>query len=156
MFGWERADIALVSNVLYEGPASIRTLLRRMDLPRRVDAIVLSSELGAAKPSPAPVRAALVRLDVRPERAMHIGDQPVDVQAAWAAGVGAVRYTGVRRYWPPTHVHRFPPRWHKAPELKRWRDLAAAPEHWAAAARLTLPRTLVARRVGLRRAADAP
>lgn len=135
--------LALVSNVLYEAPTSVRALLRRFDLPRHVDAVVLSSELGAAKPSPAPMRAALDQLDVRPERALHVGDQPVDVQAAWAAGLGALRYTGTRRFWPSTHVLRFPPRWQRAPALARWPDLAAAPDHWAAAswkARPVLPR----------------
>jgi HAD superfamily hydrolase (TIGR01509 family) len=39
------------------------------------------------KPDPAGLRHALAELAVRPERALHIGDEPVDEEAASAAGM---------------------------------------------------------------------
>ena len=51
------------------------------------DAVVTSAEAGAAKPDPAPFLLALARLGVRPERALHVGDDAVDRDGARAAGL---------------------------------------------------------------------
>jgi putative hydrolase of the HAD superfamily len=49
--------------------------------------VVTSAEAGAPKPDPAIFRLALERLDVEPERALHVGDSPEDEAGARAAGM---------------------------------------------------------------------
>ena len=53
----------------------------------RFDAVVTSAETGVRKPDPQILALALARLRVTPERALHVGDDPVDEQAAKAAGL---------------------------------------------------------------------
>ena len=68
--------------------------LAALDLPGRVDHVVLSDELGRQfrKPHPRPVLEALSRLGAAPENVVMIGDRPdKDVAAAAGAGVRAVR-----------------------------------------------------------------
>lgn len=50
-------------------------------------AVVSSAEAGAAKPDPEVFRLALERLDVSPERTVHVGDGDTDREGAAAAGV---------------------------------------------------------------------
>lgn len=52
-----------------------------------VDAVISSAEAGAAKPDPLIFRTALERLGAAPERALHVGDEPVDEDGARAAGL---------------------------------------------------------------------
>ena len=84
---------------------SVRSLRRRgvalavvgnwdMALPDHLAALGLgdlpvftSALVGAAKPDPAPFLSALEALDVRPERALHVGDDEVDQLGARAAGM---------------------------------------------------------------------
>jgi len=66
---------------------SLHEQLRLHGLDRWFAAVVLSAELGAAKPEPAPFRTALERLGVEPARALHVGDDEVDEQGAAAAGM---------------------------------------------------------------------
>jgi HAD superfamily hydrolase (TIGR01509 family) len=49
--------------------------------------VVTSAEAGAPKPDPAVFLLALERLDVRPERALHVGDSEADEEGARAAGM---------------------------------------------------------------------
>jgi putative hydrolase of the HAD superfamily len=49
--------------------------------------VVTSAATGAAKPDPTPFRLALEQLDVRPERALHIGNEDADELGAKAAGM---------------------------------------------------------------------
>ncbi len=64
-------------------------LLAELGLVDLLDAVVISAEVGAEKPDPAPVRAALSALSVAPGEALMIGDGPADRSAAEAAGVRA-------------------------------------------------------------------
>lgn len=66
---------------------SLHELLREHGLDRWFAAVVLSAEVGVAKPDPAPFRAALERLGVEPARALHVGDDIVDERGAAAAGM---------------------------------------------------------------------
>jgi putative hydrolase of the HAD superfamily len=67
---------------------SLHDQLRRHGLRPWFDAVVVSAELGARKPDPAPFRAALDRLGVGPGRAVHVGDHPPhDEVGARAAGM---------------------------------------------------------------------
>ncbi len=50
-------------------------------------AVVTSAGAGAAKPDPRPFRLALEELGVRPERALHIGNEETDDLGATAAGM---------------------------------------------------------------------
>ncbi|MBX5443245.1 MAG: HAD-IA family hydrolase [Solirubrobacteraceae bacterium] len=79
--------LAVVSN----WDVSLHGVLRDTGLAGRVDVVVTSAELGAAKPDPAPLRAALRALGAPAAGARHVGDTPSeDVAAARAAGVEPV------------------------------------------------------------------
>ena len=81
------ARLAVVSN----WDVSLHDVLERTRLRGLVDAVVISAELGAAKPDPAIFRAALERLAVPAAEAMHVGDSvETDVAGARAAGLQAV------------------------------------------------------------------
>lgn len=66
---------------------SLHEHLVRHSLDRWFSAVVVSAEVGASKPDPAPFLAALERLGVEPDRALHVGDHDVDAQGAAAAGM---------------------------------------------------------------------
>jgi len=131
--------VGLVSNVLHESPVAVRRWLARTGLDAHLDPIVLSAEIGRAKPSPVPIRRALTALGVRPADAVHIGDERWDVVAAWRAGVAAIRFTGTARWWPPTHSTIRPPE-SRAPALRRWADLDRSFDRLVVAARDAVPR----------------
>jgi putative hydrolase of the HAD superfamily len=81
------ARLAVVSN----WDVSLHDVLERTGLRPLVDAVVISAELGAAKPDPAIFRAALQRLGVTAGEALHVGDSVEhDVAGARAAGIEAV------------------------------------------------------------------
>ena len=81
------ARLAVVSN----WDVSLHDVLERTQLRALVDAVVISAELGAAKPDPAIFRAALDRLGAAATDAMHVGDSvEEDVAGARAAGLEAV------------------------------------------------------------------
>ncbi|MEO8888713.1 MAG: HAD family hydrolase [Jatrophihabitantaceae bacterium] len=68
-----------------------RDKLARVGLDSRVDAIVISDEVGVAKPDRAIFDHALDLVGVAAEEAMHIGDNLIaDAQGAHAAGLHAV------------------------------------------------------------------
>lgn len=54
------------------------------------DAVIGFEDVARAKPAPDALHAALARLDVEPERALYVGDHPVDAEAATRAGVAFV------------------------------------------------------------------
>jgi putative hydrolase of the HAD superfamily len=70
---------------------SLHDVLERTGIGPLVDGAVSSAEVGAAKPDPAPVRAALALARVAPRDAVLAGDSPEDAAAAAAAGVRALR-----------------------------------------------------------------
>jgi putative hydrolase of the HAD superfamily len=81
------ARLAVVSN----WDVSLHDVLERTGLRPLVDAVVISAELGAAKPDPAIFRAALDRLGAAAGDAVHVGDSVEhDVAGALAAGIEAV------------------------------------------------------------------
>ncbi len=61
--------------------------LERLGLDRLVDTVVTSARAGVAKPDPAIFELALRELDVRADRALHVGDEPCDEEGALAAGL---------------------------------------------------------------------
>ena len=81
------ARLAVVSN----WDVSLHDVLERTGLRGLVDVVVISAELGVAKPDPAIFRAALDRLGASAADAMHVGDSvEADVAGARAAGLEAV------------------------------------------------------------------
>ena len=65
-------------------------LLREADLLDRFDSIVLAADVTKRKPDPEGMFKCLKALGVKPADAVYVGDAPVDIQAARAAGVGAI------------------------------------------------------------------
>jgi putative hydrolase of the HAD superfamily len=79
--------LAVVSN----WDVSLLTTLERLRIADRFEAIVYSAEVGASKPDPRPFSAALDRLGITADEAVHVGDDEVaDRQGATAAGVRAI------------------------------------------------------------------
>ena len=86
--------LAAVTDTAVMDEHAVRKLLAPAGIDTLLAAVVTSYEIGAAKPDPAGVHEALRRLDVRPERALFVGDRAVDRDAAAAAGV---RFAAVDR-----------------------------------------------------------
>jgi putative hydrolase of the HAD superfamily len=79
--------LALVSNF----DQRLVDVVAGLGLASRLDAVVHSSAAGAAKPDAAIFHAALSRLGVGPDAALHAGDDPgADVEGARRAGMHAV------------------------------------------------------------------
>ena len=76
-------ELAVVGN----WDISIHERLAELGLTPFFSVIVSSAEVGVMKPDPAIFHAALERLGVRAERALHVGDDPVDERGARAAGM---------------------------------------------------------------------
>jgi len=81
------ASRGLALAVVADWDPSLRDHLREHWLDRLFAAVVVSGELGVAKPDPRPFEAALELLGVAPGRALHVGDRPVDEEGARAAGM---------------------------------------------------------------------
>lgn len=115
--------LAIVSNVTHEPPEAIRSVLAEHRLDRRFDAVVLSTDVGRAKPRREPFRRALAQLGAAPGRTVHIGDADVDFQGAWSAGIRPLLYTGLAR-WKPNQLRRRHRPWMRgALKVKRWEDV---------------------------------
>jgi len=68
-----------------------RRVLRNLDMERRFDFVVISSEVGMRKPSPEIFRMAMRQAGVHPHRALYVGDRlAIDVKGARRAGMQAV------------------------------------------------------------------
>lgn len=65
-------------------------LLREAGILDRFDSVVLAADVSRRKPHPEGIVKCLRQLGVAPERAVYIGDTPIDIQASRAAGVRAV------------------------------------------------------------------
>ncbi len=65
-------------------------LLRNQGVLDRFDSIITGADVSRRKPDPEGILKCLRHLGVAPERAVYIGDTPIDIQASRAAGVRAV------------------------------------------------------------------
>jgi HAD superfamily hydrolase (TIGR01509 family) len=79
--------VAIVSNCA----ENTRPLLVKHGVDALADALVLSCEVGSAKPAPEIFRCALDRLGVAPETAVFVDDQPGYCAGSVAAGIRAVQ-----------------------------------------------------------------
>ena len=85
---WERGlKLAVVSNF----DSRLPDLLEQLGLARWLEAVVVSSSAGAAKPDAAPFRIALERLQLEADQVWHVGDSAEDVAGAAAAGLACIR-----------------------------------------------------------------
>ncbi|MBM6596393.1 phosphoglycolate phosphatase [Microvirga pudoricolor] len=82
--------LAVVTNKPYA--ATIR-ILHDLGLRDHFGVVIGGDTLAERKPNPAPIRAALDRLGIAPGRAIMVGDNYHDVEAAHGAGVYAVAVT---------------------------------------------------------------
>jgi HAD superfamily hydrolase (TIGR01509 family) len=113
--------LAIISNVTHEPPAAIHEMLDRAGLSRRFDVVILSSELGVAKPRGEPFQQALAQLGTIPARTLHVGDSTVDVQGALAAGIHPLLFTGLHRCKPRTRrALNGRPLLRTVPRVDRW------------------------------------
>lgn len=94
-----RFKLGLVTN----GPAwSQRAKIERLGLAGRMQALIVSEEVGVAKPDPAIFLLALKQLEVGPEDALFVGDSPeADLAGAAAVGMRAVWVNPGDRPVPP-------------------------------------------------------
>ena len=85
---WRDAGLklAVVSNF----DQRLHRLLAALELAPLFDAVVVSSQVGAAKPNPLPFHKALELLNLPAASVWHIGDSPEDEAGARAAGVHCV------------------------------------------------------------------
>lgn len=81
------AGVAVISNT----DRNLGALCDELGLAAHLDALICSCDVGCEKPAPAIFHAALERLAVPPQRALHIGDQyHSDVVGARRVGMRAV------------------------------------------------------------------
>lgn len=73
-------------------PSLRRQLEQEWDIADHFDAILISAEIGIAKPDPHIYRAALQALQVVPERALFVDDMPQNVAGAQAVGMSALQF----------------------------------------------------------------
>jgi putative hydrolase of the HAD superfamily len=71
----------------------LRPLLAHHELVELFDEIVVSSEVGFIKPGPEIFRHILRKLDVKPQEAVFVDDNPYNVEAAAALGLRGVVFT---------------------------------------------------------------
>jgi HAD superfamily hydrolase (TIGR01509 family) len=118
--------LAIVSNVTHEPPEAIHAVLAEHGLDRRFDSVVLSTDVGRAKPRREPFRRALSDLGAAPGRTVHIGDAAVDFLGARAAGIRPLLYTGLNR-WKPDQLRRLHRPWMRgALKVSRWEEVPRA------------------------------
>jgi putative hydrolase of the HAD superfamily len=79
-----RFQLAVISN--FDG--RLRLILQHLDISKFFPNVFVSSELGADKPDPEIYRRALRLMKLKPDEALHVGDDPKrDWEAASAAGL---------------------------------------------------------------------
>lgn len=94
-----RAALALVTNGI---PEVQRGRLARSGLAPFFRAVVISGEVGVAKPDPRFFRIALDALGLAPDEALCVGDVPAtDIRGARAAGIASCWLAGPGAAWPP-------------------------------------------------------
>lgn len=98
----QRYKLAIVTDGL---PATQKKKIAALKLETMVDAIVYPWELAAPKPAPMAFHEACRLLEVPPDQAVIVGDDPFhDVEAARAAGIACIRIrTGRAREIPTRH-----------------------------------------------------
>jgi len=100
----------------------IEGVLERDGVVDLFDVVIGHEDVARAKPAPDALHAALSRLDVGADRALYVGDHPVDAEAAAGAGVPFVAVlTGPSRRdeFGAYAVHEFVPAIDEVPRVLR-------------------------------------
>jgi phosphoglycolate phosphatase len=100
----------------------VEGVLERDGVASLFDVVIGHDDVPAAKPAPDALHAALARLDVGTDRALYVGDHPVDAEAATRAGVAFVAVlTGPSRRdeFSAHAVHEFLPSIAEVPRVLR-------------------------------------
>jgi REG-2-like HAD superfamily hydrolase len=85
------AALGVRTAVISNWDHSLHHIMKIMDLDRRFDLIVASLEEGFEKPDPRIFLQTLEKLGVKPDRAAHVGDHPIDdLKGARDVGMRAV------------------------------------------------------------------
>lgn len=78
--------------VTSSGADEVKALLERAGVEDLLTTFTTADDVGASKPAPDPVHAALRRVRARPEHAVLVGDTPYDLEAARRAGVAMIAF----------------------------------------------------------------
>ncbi len=93
--------------VATNGPTAItEELLKILKIRDLFDVVAGSEDTPNPKPSPDLLLVACKRVGVNPSDAVYVGDQPVDAEAAVAAGFAATIIVGPAKVEPTRGVHR--------------------------------------------------
>lgn len=85
----EKIKIGIISDFVY--PPSLKEVLKNTGIEKHVDCIVISSDVGWAKPSLQIFNKALTCLNVKPGNAVHVGDRlDSDIYGAKRMGMKAI------------------------------------------------------------------
>src|SRR5206468_7580127 len=96
-----RFQLVVVSN--FDG--RLRFILEHLGISKYFAHVFVSSELGADKPDPEIYQRALKFIDLRPNEALHVGDDPErDWQAATAAGLSIFQLDRQKNSLPDLHA----------------------------------------------------
>lgn len=98
-----QVKLGIVSNTQTITSAEISNKLSLVGLDKYFDIIIATAELGKHKPDPAPIIAALLKINASADRTLYVGDVENDKIAALAAGVHFA-YTGPDLY---SSVHQY-------------------------------------------------
>ncbi len=102
-----RYRLGVLSNYLLTDP--IHTVLQRDGVYRAMAGVIVSKEVGFAKPHRRAFEAILDLLDARPEETIFVGDDcEADVRGSLACGLHAV-WTWAMLDWTPDVPDSFPP-----------------------------------------------
>jgi pyrophosphatase PpaX len=83
----EGARLGIVTSKMLD---AVELAFRALPPPIVWDVVITTEDTPLHKPHPAPLIAALERLDGTPAEAVYIGDSPFDLQAARAAGMAGI------------------------------------------------------------------
>jgi putative hydrolase of the HAD superfamily len=102
----EKYKLAVVSNMSFA--EAIFKSLRKLDIAKHFDAIIVSGVLGWRKPAPRIFREALSALDIEAEEAIFVGDSPMaDIEGAKRMGMKTVLLTEKGKKKPSTDTFQF-------------------------------------------------
>ena len=90
----KKYPLALLSN---SESSYLRNILIEKDLEKLFDVILVSSEIGVAKPDREMFEMAINKLDVAPGEAVFIDDQQKNIDAAKAVGIKGIRFQNLEQ-----------------------------------------------------------
>lgn len=79
--------------ILSNAPDGVRVQVQRFHLDQVVDEVIISAEVQIIKPHPEIFQLAASRLNVQPQEAIFIDDEPSFIAGAQAAGMTGVLFT---------------------------------------------------------------